>query len=362
MGRTTPVKNTLDYRNIERLSYSALKQFEKDRKKFKLLYVDKDETAIRKEKEQAEKSDYIRMGNIVDILLTDEENFHDYFVEFTAEKPTGQMLYLCDKLYEITIEDMDKETHSVKTSFESRFERAYEDLKIYNGGKLKDSIEKFLENFDKKIGKDYFYQKLISYGKTIITSEERIMGEKIVESLKNSIGTREIVLKEGLTKFPILFEVGDVPFKMEADKIIIDHDEKVIYPYDFKVSSFVEGFVWDGFLDKKYYIQSGLYKYGIEQWKENTEFRDYKVENLAFVVCDQNNYYQPLVYKTTDQHYEQSWLGFFVGNKKYKGINQIIEELKETIEKNCWNISVENLRNKGIVYIPLFKSLENELS
>jgi hypothetical protein len=354
MGRVIKEKIE-DYRAIDRLSYSALKQFEKDRKKFKLIYVDKDPVAIKKDKEEKDKSDYIRMGNIVDVILTDRENFHDYFIETSAEKPSGQMLILCDELFKITISNT--KDGVVQTSFEDRFEKAYESLKQINGGKLRDSIEKFAENFE-KLGKEYFNETIRSFGKTVITSEESVLAEKIVESLKNANGTKDVVNADGLTKFPILFQVGENLFKMEADKIIIDHSSKTIFPYDIKVSSFVEAFVWDSYLDKRYYIQAGLYKYGIEQWKKNTEFKDYSVENVGFIVADQNNYYEPLLYKTSDDHYEQAWNGFMVGNKKYKGIIELLNSLNETIENNCWNISIDNFKKGGKIYVPSFKNLE----
>lgn len=350
-----PKSDIENYRQIEVLSYSALKMYEDDRKLYKSIFIDKDEEIIRKDKEKKNKSDDIRIGNIVDVILTDNENFHNYFVETVAPKPSGQMLTLVNFLRDFTVADTVEGV--VQTTFEERFVRAYEALKESNGGKLQSKLETFTEKF-KTDGEPYFKELLNCIGRTAITTEEKVLGEAIVENMKFAEGTRNIVNAEGLTKYPILFTVGDTPMKMEADKIIFDHENKIIKPYDIKITNFVESFIWDGFLNKRYYIQAALYKFGIEQWKEDTEFKDYRVENMGFVVGDQNNYYSPLLYETTDEHYEQGWLGFKVGNKMYKGIGQIMDNLKQSIETNNWGMSAENIRNKGKVYIPLFKNLE----
>lgn len=352
---TLPQSDITNYREIDRLSYSALKMFLNDRKKFKAIHIDKDEEAIKKEKDDMLKSDFVRMGNIVDVILTDSDNFYNYFIITKENKPSGQMLTLVDFLYKFTLEDT--KDNVVTSTFEQRFERAYEALKESNGGKLQSKPDTFLARFEEE-GRNYFKELLASIGKVIITNEENVIAEAIVESLKNSLGTKELVDADGLTKFPILFDVGDIPMKMEADKIIFDHENKIISLYDYKITSFVESFVWDGFLKNSYYIQSALYKFGIEQWKQDTEFKDYKVDNMKFIVADQKNYYAPLVYETNEDHYQQGWLGFKVGNKYYKGINTLIENYKLTLKENCWNISAENFSNKGRVFIPLFKNLE----
>lgn len=343
------------YREIDRLSYSALKAYDENRKSFKLIYVDKDEEAIQRDKDSKNSSDFIRMGNLVDTILTDNDNFHNLFVETSAVKPTAQMLTLTDLLFKITLEDT--KDGIIATSFEERFTKAYEALKESNGGKLRDKLETFVARFVTE-AKDYFTERLNSIGKTIITTDERILAESIVESLKTSEGTSEVVNAEGLTKFPILFMVGDIPMKMEADKLIFDHENKIIYPYDYKITSFVESFVWDSFLGKRYYIQSALYKFGLESWKIGTEFEKYRIENMGFIVADQNNYFKPLLYKTSDEHYEQGWLGFKAGARMYNGINKILENIKFSTDTNNWGMSAENIRNKGKVLIPLFKNLE----
>ena len=340
------------YRDIDRLSYSSLKMYEENRKRFKSIYIDKDQEVIEKYKEDQAKNDYIRMGNIVDVMLTDNDNFYNYFIESTSIKPTGQLLIFVDALLKITKDESNDGVAS--TSFQDRCERAYDILKEWNGGKLRDGFDTVVNKFEKE-GKGFYEESLKSIGKTVITPEEASLATSILNNLKTSFNTKNIVNSEGLTKYPILFDLMDIPFKMEADKIIFDHENKIIKPYDYKITSFIENFIWDGFLKKRYYLQSCLYKWGIEQWKDSNEYKSYRVDNLCFVVADQTNYFAPLLYETADKHYEQGWEGFKIGNKHYKGIVQIIEDIKFSKERDKWDMSASNIRNNGKILIPLFE-------
>jgi hypothetical protein len=188
----------------------------------------------------------------------------------------------------------------------------------------------------------------------VVTIDEATIAEEIVKK----INTCEAFAPKGdetLRKHAIFFTVGDEPFKAEIDEMDIDHKNKIVYPYDYKITSFVNEFVWNGFLKNNYWIQSGLYKFAIQNWLQQQGLEGYRVENMAFKVADQANYYEPLLYKTTDQHFEGAWNGFYVGRNYKKGIYQIINEINESRESNRWGISVENLKNKSEVWIPDFK-------
>lgn len=341
-----PESEVSGYRNIDRLSYSALKMYDTNRIEFKKKYIDKEEV-------EDEESEYVRMGNIVDVHHTDYKNYDNYFVVASSTKPTGQLLTFTGFLLKNTLRDT--VDGILNSSFEQRAKEAYEQLKEWNGGKLRDKFETVVDKF-KSEASGYFSEILKGVGKTIITVEEAEMGKNIANKLRYSESTKEIIEAEGLTKFPILFNLGDYEMKMEADKIILDHKSKTIFPFDIKITNFVEDFVFNSFLKKKYYIQSSLYKFGIEQWKETTDYKDYKVENLAFIVGDYKNIYDPLVYRTSDQHYEQGFNGFFVGNTYYRGIMEILENIKFSKENDVWGMSMYNFKRKGVVYIPEFKN------
>jgi hypothetical protein len=348
-----------NYRQIERLSYSDLKLFGKDKKQYYYLKVLKDPDVIEKEEKKKAESPYIKMGNLIDIKLTDPDNFDNLFIKTSASVPTGQMLTLTNFLFDYTLRDTD-DKGVIISNFSDRFTEAYEALKTENGGSLKSGEEKFLERFGKE-ALDYFQEKLNSIGKTIITADEEMKAEAIVESLKTSIGTREEVnWQHKVTKYPILFDVYGVPMKCELDEIRFEHTKKLIYLDDYKVSSFIDTFQWN-YLDDGYYLQAPLYYFAaVQHFNDHPEYKDYTVvPEFNFIVSDYNNYQRPLIYKVTEDNLHGAWNGFKVGNKKYKGILQLMEELKFSTENNLWDMSVENFRNKGKVIIPNFEIIES---
>lgn len=338
-----------DYRSIKRLSYSSLKLYENDRKAFY-------KQVILGEQKEEKDSDGIRMGNLIDIKLTDPDSFDKLFHISSAEKPSGQLLIFTDLLLKQTL--LDTENNTITTNFIDRATRCYEVLKLQNGGKLRSGINTFIKNFNEE-ALDYFNECLLSIGKTVVTMEEAQKADAIATSLRNCVSTKDVVSCEGLRKFPIMFNVDDEEFKMEADQICFDHKNKTIYPYDYKVTFSVENFVWEGFLKYSYYIQAALYRYGIMCWKDTVpEYKDYKVENMAFIVADTNNYYQPLLYKTTDWWYNAGWNGFKIGNKHYKGIMSIISDIKESKKSDNWLMSPYNIKKDGKIFIPEFKTID----
>jgi hypothetical protein len=326
------------YRSIDAYSYSALAKYAKDRRDYYKKYV-------LGEQEESE-SEYLIMGKLVDVLMTDEINFDKYFTITNAEKPSGQLLIFTDELFKLRITDKNAE-------FSDLTVKAYEYLKEQNGGKLRDSYEKVVENFSTK-AKDYFQELLNSVGKTVVTIEQSTLASECVKKINNCEAFKPVG-EDIRTKFPIYFEFMGENFKCELDEMQINHKEKIIYPFDYKGSSFIETFIWKGFIDRFYFIQSSLYKYAVEIWKNENGMKDYKVENLAFKVFDSSNYYDPLLYKTTDLHYNQGFEGFYVGNKYYKGIFQLLKEIKRSKELDRWGISIDNFNSNGVVYIPDFE-------
>ena len=325
-----------NYRAINRLSYSALAEYDKNRISFYKKY-------ILKEKEQ-ETSNDLRMGSLVDTLKTDIENFDKEFLVCLAPKPTAQLLRFIELVYS---------TRNDYETFSPVLEFAYETLKTENGGKIRDGLAKFIERFNTVDVKAYYEELLQAGSKTVITADEHILALKIVDSINNCVAFQNI--SEVIYKFPILFTYNGKEMKSEIDELDIDHNNKIIYIYDYKCTNFVESFLWDCFIKRKYYIQSGLYKYAVMTWA-NEHYKGYKVENLAFKVVDAINFYTPLLYKTTDAHFQQSFNGFYIGNRYCKGIDQLIAEIDLATEANNWGMSIENQQNNGIVYLPQFKN------
>lgn len=329
------MSRTSEYHSIDRMSYSRVALYNKDRIKYYKRY-------ILKEEENDDNVD-IRMGNLVDALKTDEENFNNNFLITKANKPTGQLLTFTQLMFKYRNEEI---------SEVELLSKCYEILKEENGGKLQKLLGTFITNFENE-AREYYNELISSEGKTIITQEEYDLAKEIVKKIDECKAFKQ--KGEIFSKFVIFFKYNGIDHKSEIDEFIIDHDNKIIYPFDYKCTNFVETFEWDCFLKRNYYIQSSLYKYALQIWAKES-YPGYKVENMAFKVVDVTNTYSPLLYKTTDAHFQQGFTGFYVGNKYYKGIDQLLTEIELSTENNNWGISNYNYNNNGIVFISTYKT------
>ena len=136
------------------------------------------------------------------------------------------------------------------------------------------------------------------------------------------------------------------------DKVIIDHEAKTIQVYDLKCTWSVENFLEEYYLYRRAYIQAYLYFWAASKFKnDDDELKDYTVAPPRFIVCDSTNYYNPLIYTLSWDDLGDAYEGFTHKNREYKGVKNIIADLKWALENNVWNISRENHEANGLVNI-----------
>jgi len=346
-------KDIKEYRKIPRFSYSSLKLYVENRKKF---YKEE----ILGDKKEKEETDFMRMGSVCDVLLTDKDNWEDYYIVSSANKPTGQLLTFTENVFKRHKINLDVEGN-LTISTEQLFSEAYQDLVDGNGGKkLRDGINKFIERFDKEAA-DYYRELCLSEGKTVLTIEEVQTAERIVQTLKTAENTKDIVNAisgneiEVFRKHPILFHYKGHDLKSELDQIIVNHEEKIIEIFDYKCTSFVEFFI-SSYLEYKYYLQQALYRIAAKSWTKQQGWEDYKVGYMNFIAFDQINYYKPIIVKMNSDNFEQGLNGFRINGRKYDGVNKILDDITYSIDSDIWDMSVDNLKNNGVVSIPVFDS------
>jgi hypothetical protein len=149
------------------------------------------------------------------------------------------------------------------------------------------------------------------------------------------------------------YTIDGHPFKSMLDKVIIDHDKKIIQPYDLKCTWSVENFYEEYYLYRRAYIQAYLYYHAMLHLTENPDrpYHDYKVERLKFIVCDSTNYYQPLIYTLDEGDMTDAYQGFVHKGRTYPGVGDLIQALKWCVSTNTWNISHKNYLSNGVVNI-----------
>ena len=342
-------KTEAQYRAVEMDSSSSLKDFSKDRKKYYKKY-------ILGEKVEDKDSSAANMGRIVETLLMEPHLFDDkFYMSSCTSTPTGLMLDFVEALYKHT-RDATDENGIVTTPMNELLEAAYRD----SGFKIK--YEAVITKF---VGSDaeIYYNEIRtvrSKNLTVINTTEVSIAEKIVEQLRINTTTAPIVNLTSSSRYEVIdqmqvegYTVDGHKFKSMIDKVVIDHKEKTIQPYDLKCTWSVENFYEEYYLYRRAYIQAYLYYHAMLHLVRNEEspYYDYHVEYLKFIVCDSTNYYQPLIYTLDDYDMINAYKGFILKERKYPGVQDLIAALTWCVTSGNWTISHKNYLSNGIVNI-----------
>jgi len=342
-------KTEANYRALMLDSSSSLKDFSMDRKKYYKKYV-LNEVVEEKENFAA------NMGKLVETILMEPEEFDNrFYLSACLSTPTGLMLEFVEALYRQT-RDCTDESGKVTRPMDELLEDAYKE----SGFKIK--YEAVINKFVASDAEIYYNEirKVRTNNLTVVNSTEITIAEKIVETLKTSYITAPIINLVSSSRYTVVnqmqvegYTIDGLPFKSMIDKCIIDHNEKVIKPYDLKCTWSVENFYEEYYLYRRAYIQAYLYYQAMLHLTTDveSEYYGYRVEYLKFIVCDSSNYYQPLIYTLNIDDMLDAYKGFTHKGRTYPGVGELISALSWCISSNTWDISHKNYLSNGIVNI-----------
>lgn len=343
------VKTEAEYRAVTMDSSSSLKEFSQDRRKYYKKY-------FLGEKVEEKENAAANMGRIVETLLMEPETFDDkFFLSTCMTAPTNLMLDFVEALYRVT-RDATDENGIVTRQFMDLAEEAHK----LSGFKIK--LEAVLTKF---IGSDaeVYYNEIRTVrtkGLSIVTTTEISIAEKIVEQLKTNSTTAPIVNLVNSSRYSIMdqlqvegYEIDGLPLKSMLDKVIVDHNERVIKPYDLKCTWSVENFYEEYYLYRRAYIQAYLYYHAMLKLADDpeSEYYGYRVDYLQFIVCDSSNYYAPLVYTLDIDDMQDAYHGFVHKGRTYPGVKDIIASVKWATTTGIWNVSHKNHLANGVINI-----------
>lgn len=324
-----------DYREAEGINYSLLKKVATNPKSIIEPVDISDKPSVKR-------------GDLLDILLAEPAKFEEKYACFQGEVPTRSTLVLADATVNYIITNQLKEI-DVETV-----------LKIVKANKLWASTKdpkKLEAKFNYQDFWDYVKFRVVNQNKLFIDKETYEMMQTCHKTILEHEFTFEIFdegSRELLFQVPIFttLDANKKEYKVKAlaDVISIDHENKIIYPYDFK---FLEKYSASGFprrfLEMYYYIQAGLYTHCIKQWaKEN--YPDYNVLHYRFIVISDKNIHLPIKFDTYPM-ITKSFVGFEYEGKHYPGIYQLLEDLDWHKAENLWNYTRELYENKGELQI-----------
>jgi len=355
-----------EYRALEIDSYSTLKDFLEDRKKYYKKY-------ILKEPVKEEESPYLVFGNVVDCLQFTPSLFEEKFAVAVTQVPTGQYGKFVDEMVKITFSCL-SERGEVTMHIEDIITEAYNRCKFDRNGNVvdfkRDSLEVATQKFLGTELEMYYRQRREAFGKTIIEASMLENAQRVVAELMSNDVTKYIMTLETdrdtvavYNQFPIIGKMdgamiggSDFPLKCLIDKLVIDHKLRSIYIYDLKTAWDNEGEFLHNYFKYKYYIQMAVYFYLVVEWKlSQPEIADYQVHYPSFIVADSSNYKNPLIYATTQENFHQGMRGFTIRGKYYPGVIKAVQDLIWHEETGIWSISKDNHTAGGIVRIQPFQ-------
>lgn len=345
-------KTENEYRQINLNSSSSLKVFSDNKRKYYKQFVLNEK--FEDDDEVDNKS--VNIGRLVETLLLESSKFDEkFFLSSCAKAPTNLMLNFVNALYRHTVNCM-TDDGEITRDFEALAMDAYND----SGFKIK-----FDAVIAKFIGSDaeIFYGEMLQVkikGLTVVTTLDVTMAEKIVEQLKTSFVTKDIVNLIDSERFSVLtqyqienFEIDGLPLKAMMDKIIIDHVTKEIKVFDLKVSWSPEWFMSEYFIKRRSYIQAYVYHKACLSLTQNkkSEFYGYSVTPIKFIVADSGAFYSPLIYSLSMEDLNKCYNGFTYRGRCFDGVKTIIDDLKFCLDYNIWDISKKSYYNSGILLL-----------
>jgi len=342
------IKTEEKYREVMLDSSSSLKDFSLDRKKYKRKYILFEE--IREKDTQA-----ILTGKVTETLLLEPHLFDDkFYMSACASPPTNLMLAFVEALYSATVAATDKEGEITRT-----FEELSTDAHAESGFKTK--YETVINKFIGSDAEIYYNEirKVRANNLLVVNTQDVTNSNKIVDGLKENFVTKSIINLTDSVRHTVInqaqiegYIIDNHKFKSMIDKIVIDHDEKTIQPYDLKVTWTVENFYREYYLYRRSYIQAYLYyRACLHLVDTDPELKGYTVNYIKFIVCDSTNYYNPLIYTLNAPDMADAYNGFEVNGKEYPGVGEIIENLQWALDNDMWHMSRANHELNGIVNI-----------
>ena len=344
-----PAKTEAQYRAVQMDSSSSLKEFSQNRKKYHKKY-------ILNERVEEEDNKAATTGRVVETLLLEPDEFDNRFhMSVITSAPTGLMLDFVEALYKHTAEATNEDGVLTRN-----FEELCKDAYVDSGFKIK--LDAVLNKFVGSDAEVYYKEirEVRAKGLTVVTTQDVENAEKIVQELKTNDFTAEVVNMVPSARYSIYnqlqvegYEVDGHMFKSMLDKVIIDHKEKLISPYDLKCTWSVENFYEEYYLYRRAYIQAYLYYHAMLHMANdpNSEYYGYTVEYLKFIVCDSTNYYRPLIYTLELDDMMDAYKGFVHKGRTYPGVGDLVAALKWCVGTNTWDISHKNYMANGVVNI-----------
>lgn len=356
--KSTQTKEVKEYRKLPSINYSACKDFDESRSKFYRKHILKEVIE--------EKKHYSTVfGDLVHCLLLTPEEFHNRFATLeVGATPKPQMKALADNLWEVTKQSM-SESGQVTRDIESLLREAFDltafdkngERVAFKGKSFEDVVKRFIEE-----GEHYYRSLRQNFGKEVIDARTYESALKTIEELNTNPITAPILGIRNSDRYQVFYEkiftfqYEGIDVKAMVDLIIVDKEEKKVYIYDLKSSGWDIGTFDYNIIKNRYYLQWAMYYLAVKDWA-TTEYKDFEIVPLRFIVVSSDRTESPLIYTTSMRDLHHGLKGFTRQGRVHKGLEQLIAEINWHTTNSIWNISYIDYKNKGLRRVMLFEEI-----
>ena len=257
-----------EYRASKCLSYSIIKD------------VHDNPEVLTKERVPSDK-EWFRFGTLTDLILTSPIQGFDKKVFVNDKVPTEQ--------YKAMAEYIVEHSYPVLGMADTQIDEIYEQSgsKVNWGPTVK--RQKMLDNC-------LAYLEVLTKhkGKIIVDSKTYLEANAIAEMTKHHKWTKDLFMSEEeqlanhteiFYQYKIRYIYENLQCKSMIDILLVDHDTKTIFPYDFKTGSDYPGtFIREALYKYKYGYQGALYREGLRKFLDcHKEFEDYNIDTFKFI-------------------------------------------------------------------------------
>lgn len=199
--------------------------------------------------------------------------------------------------------------------------------KNYNDDKVFDTI------LGKKDNHHYFTDKIKSRGKVHVKPEMWELAVEAANTLKTHDFTK-IYFDDNTPEIQLIYQykfvqnINGYDVKGMLDCLVVDHDNKVIYPVDLKTGEDSAENFDEVMLLHKYYLQASLYRSAIKAIvAKDPDLDGYTVSNFEFVYLSKMNIFKPLIWVVPQTLHKAGWDGFTDRfGFKHKGLTELLAE------------------------------------
>ena len=233
-------------------------------------------------------------------------------------------------------------------------------------GVYKNYTEDKLLNTVKTAGQEYFKDRLSARGKILIKPEMWSHAYQTAETLithpfSSKYFDHQQHGVEIIYQYKFVTTVNGVKTKGMLDIVMVDHNEKKIYPIDLKTGEPPVELFNEVILMHKYYIQGALYKEALMNIAANDPDLDgYTVEEFEFLYISKVNPFKPIVWIMPEELHSASMNGFEDRfGFKHRGVLDLLDSYYECKDGRYCEYEKEVYQNEGRVMLEGMIKYEN---